>query len=138
MEHRSKLIFINTVLRHPMRHCWFMFTEGMLLFHHTFDIVLVLLKRHAHRPAGYFPHLKSSGAAFTRYPYRYLLFAGYKVLMPLFRGTLGFGNDFASANIKQQGLADLDDIVSSIDAARDANLIQKETKLGIFGGSYGG
>eukprot|EP00730_Choanoeca_flexa_P005385 TRINITY_DN11933_c0_g1_i12.p2 TRINITY_DN11933_c0_g1~~TRINITY_DN11933_c0_g1_i12.p2 ORF type:complete len:100 (-),score=4.35 TRINITY_DN11933_c0_g1_i12:753-1052(-) len=26
---------------------------------------------------------------------RYLLKAGYRVLMPLFRGTLGFGDDFA-------------------------------------------
>eukprot|EP00041_Stephanoeca_diplocostata_P015147 m.287202 g.287202 ORF g.287202 m.287202 type:complete len:120 (-) comp19946_c0_seq2:360-719(-) len=70
---------------------------------------------HAHGgPAITMPALRSNAADSTRYPLRHLLLAGYKVFEPLFRGTLGFGNDFAIANFQRQGnpeTGDLGDIL---------------------------
>merc|ERR1719289_763353 len=39
----------------------------------------------------------------TRYPYRHFLMAGDRILQPLFRGTLGFGDLWAQGNIGSQG-----------------------------------
>merc|ERR1719382_1716665 len=52
-----------------------------------------------------------------RYPYRHLLMAGYRILQPLFRGTLGFGDAWARANIGNQGSleGDLGDILAGLD-----------------------
>ena len=47
--------------------------------------------------------------------YRHLLRAGYRVFRPAFRGSLGFGDDFARSNIGCQGRADLEDIISGVD-----------------------
>ena len=58
---------------------------------------------HAHGgPAGAFPCDRSAAADATRYPYRHVLMAGYRVFLPLFRGTLGFGDEFAIANYRCQ------------------------------------
>lgn len=89
-------------------------------------------------PAVSWPMRRLDSAGATRYPYRHLLFAGYKVLTPMFRGTLGFGDAFAAGNIREQGKADLDDIVSCIDATVAQGLVAKDAYTGIFGGSYGG
>lgn len=51
---------------------------------------------HAHGgPAVGFGEERSIAANCTRYPYRHLLMAGYRVFMPLFRGTMGFGDEFS-------------------------------------------
>ena len=73
---------------------------------------------HAHGgPAVGFVERRSIAADNTRYPYRwgsiyfpttpveliglrrYLLKAGYRVFLPLFRGTLGFGDKFAQVRV---------------------------------------
>lgn len=38
----------------------------------------------------------------NRYPYRHLLNAGYRVFMPCYRGTLGYGDEWAQGNIFKQ------------------------------------
>ena len=98
---------------------------------------------HAHGgPAVGFGEERSIAANNTRYPYRHLLFAGYRVFMPLFRGTLGFGDRFSQANIGCQGEldSDLGDILSGIDhlASAAGGGLRFGERVGIFGGSYGG
>ena len=69
--------------------------------------------------------------------YRHLLRAGYRVFVPAFRGSLGYGDAFAQANIGCQGQTDLDDVLSGIDHLAASGLGDGE-RSGIFGGSYGG
>jgi dienelactone hydrolase len=68
---------------------------------------------------------------------RYLLRAGYRVLEPAFRGSLGYGDDFLGANIGCQGDKDLDDIVMGVDKLVEMG-IADPNRVGITGGSYGG
>lgn len=80
----------------------------------------------------------------TRYPYRLYLVAGYRVFLPLFRGGLGFGDEWAQANIGQQGSleADLGDVLAGLDWLNEEHPRLRGTvapeRTGIFGGSYGG
>jgi len=83
-------------------------------------------------PAAPVYNLRSNTARF-----RYLLKAGYRIFCPAFRGSLGFGDNFAQGNIGCQGQADLDDIVSGVDVLIEEGRVAKD-KVGIFGGSYGG
>eukprot|EP00049_Salpingoeca_infusionum_P009925 m.168781 g.168781 ORF g.168781 m.168781 type:complete len:650 (-) comp14483_c2_seq1:53-2002(-) len=95
---------------------------------------------HAHGgPAVGFASRRSLATNNVRYTYRQMLQAGYRVIMPLFRGTLGYGNDFAQANIGCQGQesSDLGDILAAIEYLRTAGYDFKDN-VGIFGGSYGG
>jgi dipeptidyl aminopeptidase/acylaminoacyl peptidase len=63
--------------------------------------------------------------------YRHLLRAGYRVLKPAFRGSLGYGDRFSQANIGCQGRADLADILAGVDHLA-------AERCGILGRSYGG
>ena len=69
--------------------------------------------------------------------YRHLLRAGYRVFLPTFRGSLGFGDAFAQGNIGCQGDADLKDILTGIDYLIESGRAMPE-QCGIFGASYGG
>lgn len=69
--------------------------------------------------------------------HRHLLRAGYRVFRPAFRGSLGFGDAFAQANIGCQGNDDLSDIISGVDFLVEEGLADPN-HVGIFGGSYGG
>ncbi|MCZ6634525.1 MAG: prolyl oligopeptidase family serine peptidase [bacterium] len=69
--------------------------------------------------------------------HRHLLRAGYRIFCPAFRGSLGFGDAFAQANIGCQGHEDLDDILTGLDYLMETGL-DFEHRVGIFGGSYGG
>lgn len=79
-----------------------------------------------------------------RYPYRHFLAAGYRVFVPLFRGTLGFGDAWAQGNIGTQGSpeGDLGDILAGLDWLAECHPRLKGTivpeRTGIYGGSYGG
>jgi Prolyl oligopeptidase family len=89
-------------------------------------------------PAGAFRDVYRNAADHTRYPFRPLLVAGFRVIMPLFRGTLGYGDNFSAANIAKQGFVDVDDIMATIERCRELGIITSATQLGVFGGSYGG
>jgi len=86
------------------------------------------------------PLLKSNGANVTGYPYRAMLFAGFRIYVPIYRGSNGFGDDFAQANISKQGFLDNDlgDILDGLQYLEDTGIVPKGTPAGIFGGSYGG
>ncbi len=68
---------------------------------------------------------------------RWLASRGYQVLLPSFRGSVGFGKQFTLASRGQMGLAMQDDLDDALDA-----LIQRgdadPKRLCIMGGSYGG
>ena len=89
-------------------------------------------------PAIAMPTLRRDGADATRYPYRHLLAAGYRVLTPSFRGTMGFGDAFAKGNIKMQGIVDLADCIRGVDHLKALGKLKEDVPIGIFGGSYGG
>ena len=62
---------------------------------------------------------------------------GYAVLRPNFRGSEGYGNDFAVANRRDLGGGDFNDIMAGVDWCI-AQSIADPKKLGVMGGSYGG
>jgi dipeptidyl aminopeptidase/acylaminoacyl peptidase len=63
--------------------------------------------------------------------------AGYAVLLPNPRGSVGRGHAFARAVIGNSGTADLDDIMSGIDLCIAEDIADPD-RLGISGLSYGG
>jgi len=101
-------------------------------------------------PPGYDPSLRypmvvvvhggPSGASTASWPSRWtsvLPSQGYFVFLPNPRGSFGFGEAFAAANVKDFGGGDLADILSGIDAALASAPIDGG-RLGITGWSYGG
>ena len=62
---------------------------------------------------------------------------GYGVLQPNPRGSLGYGNAFAAANVGDWGGKDFADIMAGVDAAIAKGMADPE-KLAVMGGSYGG
>ncbi|MEA5386451.1 prolyl oligopeptidase family serine peptidase [Haloarculaceae archaeon H-GB11] len=63
-----------------------------------------------------------------------LVHAGFEVLAPDFRGSLGYGREFRKANDGDLGGDDLTDVVAGAAYLRDRG----RTKVGVLGGSYGG
>jgi len=66
-----------------------------------------------------------------------LLEHGYAVFRPNPRGSFGQGERFTQANVRDFGHGDLRDILAGIDAATKVATIDA-SRLGVFGGSYGG
>jgi dipeptidyl aminopeptidase/acylaminoacyl peptidase len=63
--------------------------------------------------------------------------AGYATLLPNVRGSVGWGPEFAEANLGDMGGGDFQDILTGIDAlVRDG--IVDDARVAITGGSYGG
>ena len=62
---------------------------------------------------------------------------GVAIFEPNFRGTAGFGLEFAEANIGDMGGMDWQDIVSGIDYLVEQGIADPD-RLAIAGGSYGG
>lgn len=63
--------------------------------------------------------------------------AGYAVLLPNPRGSMGWGTAFAEANIGDMGGGDLADILAGVDFCVQAGIADPE-RLGVGGWSYGG
>lgn len=62
---------------------------------------------------------------------------GFAVLQPNFRGSAGYGNEFAIANRRDLGGGDFRDIMAGVDYLV-ARGIADPARLAIMGGSYGG
>ncbi len=62
---------------------------------------------------------------------------GYLVLRPNYRGSEGYGNDFATANARDLGGGDFRDVMAGIDSLIDRGLADSD-RIAIMGGSYGG
>lgn len=67
-------------------------------------------------------------------PTQTLVQAGFEVLAPDYRGSVGYGRAFRRANIGDLGGTDLDDVVAGADYLRDRG----RSQVGVIGGSYGG
>lgn len=68
---------------------------------------------------------------------RSLVDAGYAVLLPNPRGSVGRGQEFARANLGDPAGAELDDLISGADTCRLSGLVM-DARPGVVGGSYGG
>ena len=66
-----------------------------------------------------------------------LVAAGYTVLLPNYRGSTGWGQDFARRNVKDPGGAEFQDILKGVDWCV-AEGIADPGRVGITGVSYGG
>ncbi|HSB36212.1 MAG TPA: prolyl oligopeptidase family serine peptidase, partial [Thermoanaerobaculia bacterium] len=107
--------------------------QGWLLYPLAFD------------PARRYPmvvvvHGGPSGAADAEWPSRWtaaLPSQGYFVFLPNPRGSFGFGEAFAQANVKDFGGGDLADVLSGVDAVLRAAPVDPK-RIGITGWSYGG
>ena len=62
---------------------------------------------------------------------------GYAVLMPNPRGSTGYGHKFTTANLKDWGGKDYQDIMAGVDEVIRLG-IADQNRLGVMGGSYGG
>ncbi len=71
------------------------------------------------------------------YPTQILANEGYVVLKPNYRGSGGRGTGFASANHRDLGGKEFEDVLLAIDHLDELGLIDPE-KVGISGTSYGG
>ena len=71
------------------------------------------------------------------YPTHLLAHEGYVVLKPNYRGSGGRGTGFASANHRDLGGKEFEDVLLAIDHLDELGLIDPE-KVGISGTSYGG
>lgn len=71
------------------------------------------------------------------YPVQLLANEGYMVFKPNYRGSGGRGTWFASANHRDLGGKEFDDVLLGIDYLYDSGLIDAD-KVGISGTSYGG
>lgn len=78
-----------------------------------------------------YPGHRSAGWAYL------LASNGYAVLMPNPRGSMGFGREFAEANIGDMGGGDLADIMAGVDYCVEAGIADPD-RLGVGGWSYGG
>ncbi|HLF06761.1 MAG TPA: S9 family peptidase, partial [Thermoplasmata archaeon] len=71
-------------------------------------------------------------------PYaQFLADMGYIVLMPNVRGSTGYGVEWRDLNRMDWGGGDLDDVASGVEWLKRQGLIDP-SRVGVFGGSYGG
>ncbi|MEI7774888.1 MAG: prolyl oligopeptidase family serine peptidase [Verrucomicrobiota bacterium] len=68
---------------------------------------------------------------------QFLASRGYAVFQPNYRGSKGFGKNYIRIANKQYGRAMQDDITDGVNFLIDRG-ISDPTRIGIFGGSYGG
>ena len=78
-----------------------------------------------------------SSISFVEKNYYYLLKAGYSVLMPNYRGSIGKGRKYAELNRGDMGGMDFIDILTGMDYLLESKRITTD-KFYITGGSYGG
>jgi dipeptidyl aminopeptidase/acylaminoacyl peptidase len=62
---------------------------------------------------------------------------GYLVFSPNYRGSTGYGNAFVTANLRDLGGGDMEDILSGVDRLVADGLADPE-RMAVAGGSYGG
>jgi len=109
--------------------------QGWLLFPRGFDAAKrypLVVAIHG-GPAG------AKTAAWPRATFDLTLLAsqGYFVFYPNFRGSMGFGEAFTRANVKDFGYGDLRDVLTGLDEIVKTQPVDPD-RLGIGGWSYGG
>jgi dipeptidyl aminopeptidase/acylaminoacyl peptidase len=87
--------------------------------------------------------LQIHGGPYARFAYgfegRAQIYAGhgYAVLMPNPRGSTGYGQKFAAANVRDWGGKDFQDLMAGVDHVVKLGVADPE-RLAVMGGSYGG
>ncbi len=71
------------------------------------------------------------------YPIETFVESGFITLEPNYRGSGGYGEQFRSANFRNLGLGDYQDVISGVDHLIDLAFVDKE-KVGVMGWSQGG
>jgi dipeptidyl aminopeptidase/acylaminoacyl peptidase len=82
------------------------------------------------------PHVPGNELRFNTET-QFLASRGYAVLLPNFRGTLGYGRRFLNAAYHQWGRAMQDDITDGVKWAIDQGYVDPQ-RVCLYGGSYGG
>ncbi len=109
--------------------------QGWLLYPHDYDPAKkypLIVQVHGGPSAAVTP--RWPGVGYGGVPFSAL---GYFVFMPNPRGSMGQGEKFTQANIKDFGYGDLRDILAGVDTLEKRLPIDK-TREGITGWSYGG
>ena len=91
----------------------------------------LMVTPHGGPTSGVTPHYGLGG------PWYELIAKGIAVFSPNFRGSVGFGLEFAEANVGDMGGMDWQDVNSGIDYLVEQGIADPE-RIGIGGGSYGG
>ncbi|PFA69743.1 peptidase S9 [Bacillus sp. AFS015802] len=78
-----------------------------------------------------------SGCFNEKYPVEQFVEKGFIVLEPNYRGSSGYGNDFLTANHRNVGLGDCEDVISGVDALVEKGIADKK-RVGVMGWSQGG
>jgi dipeptidyl aminopeptidase/acylaminoacyl peptidase len=86
-------------------------------------------------PAGVFQQSFVGGRGV--YPIATFASKGYAILRPNPRGSSGYGSEFRSANVKDWGGMDYQDLMTGVDAVVKMG-VADENRLGVMGWSYGG
>lgn len=86
-------------------------------------------------PAG--AHEVTYSAGSKAYPWPLFAQQGFAVLMPNPRGSGGYGQAFRSANLRDWGGRDYEDLMSGVDALVKLGLVD-EGRMAVCGWSYGG
>lgn len=104
------------------------------------------------RPVGYEPgkrfplilwvHGGPTGVSASRYYaalgwLQHMATAGYAVFLPNYRGSVGWGLDFAESNLGDMGGRDFTDMLTGVDSLIASGLADPD-RLGVGGWSYGG
>jgi len=82
-------------------------------------------------------HHATFAGAYTAFPAALYASKGYAMLRPNPRGTTGYGRKFRSANVRDWGGGDFDDLMTGVDAVI-ARGIADPDHLAVVGWSYGG
>lgn len=125
---------------------------GETLIHHWkgadgWDMQGLLIKPRGQRadqpcPLVMWVHGGPTGAACSRYYASFgwnqlLAGAGYAVFLPNYRGSTGWGLEFAESNIGDMGGKDLEDMLRGVDSLVESGVADPQ-RLAIAGWSYGG
>ena len=86
-------------------------------------------------PAG--THTMSYSAAGRAYPWPLFAQQGFAILMPNPRGSGGYGEEFRSANVRDWGGKDYQDLMAGCDAIVKLGLVDPN-RMAVCGWSYGG
>ena len=107
----------------------------------------LLIKPVGYQPGQRYPlvmwvHGGPTGMASSRYYASFLwnqllAGAGYAVFLPNYRGSTGWGLEFAESNIGDMGGKDFEDMLRGVDSLIESGIADPQ-RLGIAGWSYGG